>query len=475
MPQGHVGDFGGVLNASTNYERNYNLEGFFGRVLYNFDDKYYFNVNARRDGSSVFHVDNKWGNFYGAGVAWRVGKENFMKDLSWLNEFKLKASYGQQGNDALLYPDYGPHSLERNYYNYQDQYQVTPTPVGGSGPGITPVYFGNKNLKWETNVNMNAGVELSVFDDRFKVNAEYFERNVEDMLYHKNLAPSVSGLPSVPENVGSMENKGYEITMSADVIRNKDLTVSLGVNATHFKNKVTELFQDLPFNDGNFRIEEGYSRYSYYMREFAGVNQTTGAAQWHTEINPSTSLPETGAKFITENYAQASRYRLDKDALPDVYGGFNAGLAYKGFDLNVDFAYQFGGYGVDGNYWSLFSSETGENYHRDAVNLTWTPTNTSAKLPRVDIEDPKQHYSNSSLFLTKLDYVSLQNISLGYTFPKSIVEQIGLNSLRIYGLANNVGLWSKRQGYDPRLSLTGNSTNEYSLFRTISFGMNINL
>lgn len=471
LPSGYVGDFAGIISGTTNYENDYNLEGYFARVLYDYDNKYYLNLSFRRDASSVFHPDNRWGNFYGFGLAWRLSQEKFLQNVSWLDELKLKGSYGQQGNDALLYPGNGPLAGLRNYYAYQSQYEFTPAPVGETTPGLDLVYLGNKDITWETNTNINFGFETALFNNRVQLNAEYFIRKVDDMLFHLPLPPS-SGLTSQPENIGSMENKGFELTINADVIRTKDFTFAVGVNATQFKNEITKLPQDF-IDDGSFRLEEGFSRYSYFMREFVGVNPVNGAAQWYSEINPLTNVAEPGAKYITENFAQATRYRTDKDASPEVYGGFNTSFTYKNFDLNLDFAYQFGGYGIDGSYWGMFGNENGANFHKDTIEKTWTPDNTDATLPRVDNTDPNNYYGASTLFLTKSDYVSLQNISLGYTFSPNVVEKLGLSSLRFYALANNVWLLSARQGYDPRLSLTGNSANEYGLFRTISVGVNL--
>lgn len=471
LPQGYVGDFAGITTDDSNYELDYNLEGYFARALYEYGNRYYVNASVRRDATSVFAPENRWGTFYGFGAAWRVSQESFLTDVKWLNEFKLKGSFGQQGNDNLLYPGYGPASGQRNYYLFQDQYEFTPAQGTATVPGLDLIYLGNKDATWETNTNINAGFETEMFDKRFRLNAEYFIRKVDDMLFHLPLPPS-SGIISKPKNIGSMENKGVELTISGDIVKNDNFTLTLGANATHFKNEITKLPQDF-IDDGNFRFEKGFSRYSYFMREFVGVNESNGNAQWYTQVNPATGLPETGAKFVTENYADATRYRIDKDASPDVYGGFNLGLTYKGFDLNMDFAYQFGGYGVDGAYWNLFAGDTGQNFHRDAIYNTWTPTNTSATLPRVDNTDPSNHYASSTIMLTSSDYVSLQNVSLGYNFSSKLVNTFGLSSMRIYALANNVGLWSKRQGYDPRLSLTGNSSNEYSLFRTVSMGVNL--
>lgn len=449
-----------VMQSATGSGSSYALEGFFSRVTYDYDNKYYLNASIRRDGSSRFHPDNRWGTFYGLGAAWRVSQEAFLNDVSWLDELKLKASYGEQGNDNL--------GIELPYLN---QYSVVSTTDSSLPISFTLVALGNPDITWETTANFNAGFDLSLFNRRLNIEAEYFERRINDMLFQRPL-PVSSGFASIPENIGDMNNKGYELTISADLIRTNDFTLTLHGNATHYKNEITEL----PFNGrennniptGNFIREEGGSVYDFYMREFAGVNPVSGAALWWMD-DPNND----GQRIVTENYADADLYRIGKSAIPDVYGGFGTMIKYKNIDLAVDFAYQFGGYSYDGIWMSGLGVDPGQNFHRD-FNNTWTIDNQTATLPRADVQDPNNHFSGSSLGLVKSDYLSIQNISLGYTFNSKIAESIGFNSLRFYGLVDNVHLWSKRKGFDPRLGgVTGASDNKYGMLRTMSLGVNI--
>lgn len=204
------------------------------------------------------------------------------------------------------------------------------------------------------------------------------------------------------------------------------------------------------------------------MKEFAGVNPANGAALFwmNDDANP-------GERILTENYAEADQYVIDKSGLPDVYGGFGLDLRYKNIDFGVGFAYQFGGYAYDGVWMSMLSPGPGSNIHRD-LSQTWTPANTSATLPRVDVDDPNNYYATSTLGLIKSDHLSIQNISAGYTFDSKVIERLGLSNLRLYGLVDNVHLWSKRKGYDPRMGgVTGGSDNKYSILRTVSLGLNV--
>jgi TonB-linked SusC/RagA family outer membrane protein len=466
LPDSPVLDHAAAYQSSSNYEREYGIEGYLSRVNYDYDRKYYINASFRRDASSVFAPDNRWGNFFGVGGAWRVSQETFMENVDWLTEFKLKASYGEQGNDAILYPR--PQNDTRNYYPYRDQFEVVPS----DQLAIQLVHLGNPDLTWETNANFNAGFDLGLFSNRLVINAEYFSREVKDMLFNTPLPPS-SGNPSFPENVGDMINRGFELTLSGELIRSENVGLSLNFNATHFKNEITRLPQESIINS-QFRYEVGGSVYDYYLREYVGVNAENGNAQWYKNVLNDAGVA-TGERIITEDFAEASFYQFDDSPIPDVYGGFGLDLRVKNFDFGVNFAYQIGGEGYDSVYWQLFnaSGDVGRNLHKDVISQTWTVENPDAPLPRIDTESNFQYGGLSTLYLTDASYLSLQNLSLGYTFGSSMTDAVGINSLRLYALANNVALWSERKGYDPRLSLTGTSSNEYSILRTISIGANI--
>ena len=453
-----------ALNQSNGgYGSSYALESYLSRVAYDYDNKYYINASARRDGSSRFAPSERWGNFYGLGVAWRVSQESFLKNVSWIDELKLKASLGQQGNDDLGYEL--PY-LTQYFVNYTTDSTLPISYISGD-------YLGNKKITWETTTNYNFGFNASFFNRRLNIESEYFVRDITDMLFDKPLPPS-TGFQVTPTNIGDMQNKGIELTIDAEVVKTNDLSITLNLNATSYKNSISEMPDNPTDTDrviaGNFIREEGGGAFDYYMREFAGVNPANGAALFWTNVD---DLDPTAGRILTENFGEADLYRIGKSALPDVYGGFGLNVEYKGFDLGVNFAYQVGGYATDGVWLGGLAVSPGGGIHSDYYN-TWTPTNTNASLPRLDVDDPLNYYGNSTLNLIKSDYLSIQDVSVGYNFNSSMVEKLGLSKLRIYGLADNVFLWSKRQGFDPRQSgVTGASSNNYSLLRTISFGINL--
>ncbi|MCG8702147.1 MAG: TonB-dependent receptor, partial [Bacteroidales bacterium] len=469
-------DGGVITQGLENFEREYNVEGYFSRLTYSYNNKYFFNGSYRLDGSSVFQPDNRWGSFWGLGAAWNVANENFMQGLAdWLNVCKLKASFGQQGNDWVYYPE----TTTRNYYAYRDQFAVV---NNDDNLGINMSYLGNKDLEWEKSSNFNVGFETFWFN-RFGLNFDYFQRNMTDLLYNAPLAPSLGVGGSKPENIGDMVNKGFELELNMEVIRTADLQWDININATHVRNEITALpKEEIP--DGRFQLEVGRSRYDYYLKKFAGVDPENGDALWYKDeiqtdefgdpvLDENGDPVKTGNMVTTSDYSDsADYYYVGKSAIPDLYGGFSTNIRYKGFDFGVAFSYQLGGYGYDRVYWGLFdATEIGQNFTTEAAEDTWTPENTSASLPRLDVGKDDQYYS-SDLYLIKASYLSLKNITIGYTFNLKN-KPAGLQEVRVYGVADNVWLWSKRKGFDPRLSVTGLSTNEYSVLRTISLGVKL--
>ncbi len=459
------------------YNDDYQTEGFLSRLNYGYAEKYFLNASFRRDASSVFHPDHRWGNFYGMGIAWNVTNESFFPKNNFVNNLKLKASYGEQGNDNILYPSYvsldhrGHFSYSRNYKPYLTQYDITSDANGN--PSLRQAYLGNEELKWEVSKNFNAGFEARFFN-RLNLEAEYFVRAVSDMLYNFPLQPA-SGNPSISRNIGDMKNQGVEVTFDVDIIKNQNLGLNFWGNATHYRNKITKLPE--PFVSSYYRFVEGKSIYTYYLREFAGVDQATGTGLWYQGSTDPITKEATGDKTTVAVNSQATQYLSDKTAHPDVYGGFGLNFNYKNWSFSTGFAYQIGGYVYDSVYQGLFSEgvgmgNSGHGLHRDAYN-TWNFNNTTASLPRMTSSDSQQ-YASSDLFLTKADYLSWEEISLSYRLENESIKKLGIQDITLSLMGNNLWVWSKRQGLDPRMTAMGSgyTSNSYSLYRTISFGLN---
>lgn len=467
------------------YSDFYRVEGYLSKFNYSYADKYFVNASYRRDGSSVFHPDNRWGDFFGFGVAWNLTREAFFPKTNVISNFKLKASYGEQGNDNLYYPDYVDfshrefYSFSRNYLPYLTQYDIANNSAGDAL--IKQAYLGNKDLKWEVSKNLNAGFELSLFHNRLNIEAEFFKRAVSDMLYNFPLAPS-SGNPSISRNVGDMENVGWEFSIDASVIRTDNWHLNLWANATTYKNKITRLPESYVSNN-YFRFVEGESTYTFYLREFAGVDSDSGKGSWYVGGADDDGILNGQSRTTTETYTEATKYLSDKTAHPDWYGGFGLNLDYKKWSFATGFAYQLGGYIYDANYMSFFregrgQGRSGGSFHKDIYN-TWTLKNTNASLPYLTSEGASPQYSSSTLGLVGADYLSLENISLSYRLENDALSRVGLQSATFTLLANNLYVWSKRQGLDPRMvqlggsSTNGATSNVYTPLRSVSLGVNL--
>lgn len=435
----------------------YSTKGIFGRVNYSYDDKYFGNVSYRRDASSRFSPENRWGDFYSASAAWLMNKEAFMADLTWVDMLKLKASFGQQGNDNV-----------GNYYAWLDQYGLTG--ADGVFADGTLVYKGNPDLTWETSTSYNVGIDFSVLKDKLSGSIEYFGRTSSDMLYYKPVAGSL-GYTSIPMNVGAMTNSGVEIDLNWNVLKTKDISWSVNANATFVKNKINELHPDLQGKliDGTRIYEEGYSMYRMYLVEYAGVDPTTGLAQYWSKDGDGNPTKVTDYNLALNNR------KATEDLLPKVYGGFGTSIDAYGFDASVQCSYQLGGTIYDSGYQGLMhggtASNGGRNWHKDIYNA-WTPQNTETNVPRLNAND-QYASSTSTRFLTSSNYLSLNNITVGYTLPSNLVRKIDVNKLRVYFAADNVALLSARKGLDPRQSYISATTALYTPIRTISGGISL--
>jgi hypothetical protein len=289
------------------------------------------------------------------------------------------------------------------------------------------------------------------------------------MLYYKPV-PATAGYTEIPMNIGSVRNSGFELDLHGDIIRNADLKWKAYGNITYFKNEILKLHPDLngKWISGSYIYREGSSLYNFYIREFAGVDEATGNSLWYYD-------KADGSRGTTSNWSTATQYEQG-DILPKIYGGFGTSLDAFGFDFSIDFAYQYGGKIIDNTYQVLmhsgYSSDAGRNWHSDILKA-WTPENTKTNVPRLNSLDP---YANaaSDRFLVSSDYIALQNITLGYSLPSKWLNKAKIDKLRVFAVADNVALFSARQGLDPRQSYSvAYSGTLYAPIRSISGGINL--
>lgn len=467
---------GAIIKGNANsYTTEYNNEGWIFRGQYDYDSKYFFSGSFRRDASSRFHPNHRWGNFWSLGGAWIISKESFLQDVTWLDMLKVKVSYGEQGNDNI------------GNFRYTNTYNIVNS---NNMPGATPDSMGNEDITWEKNGNFNAGVEFSMFNGRFTGNIEAFYRKTSDMLMFFPL-PSSFGYTGYYDNIGDMKNTGVEIELGGTPIKTRNFKWDVNFNMTWYKNRISKLPEDRKgqkgyifkddfkldpaygYSSGNYFYGEGESMYSFYTYKYAGVNKENGKALYYKNVyNKDGDVIGTET---TDDYTKASRYIVGT-ALAPVYGGFSTSFAYRDFDLSLAFNYQIGGKVYDSGYAQLmgtpYDSSKGGNIHSDMLNA-WSPENPDSDIPRNMFG---QQYTNatSDRFITDASYLSLENINFGYTLPTKLVRKAYLSKVRVYLACDNVWVWSKRQGLDPRQSFTGGNNNTYyAPIRTISGGLTV--
>ncbi len=454
---------GAIIDSSMGSSMGeYNVEGWFGRAQYNYDNKYFGSVSFRRDASSRFHPDHRWGNFYSVGGAWLISKEDWF-NAPWVDELKIKASYGEQGND----------NLGSSYY-WTDTYSISNS--NGTISLVPSSTKGNKTISWEKNGNFNAGVEFSLFGGRLAGSAEAFYRNTYDMLAWFTL-PASYGYTGYYDNIGNVSNKGVEVELDGTILQGKDFAWTANVNFTAYKNTITKLPEERKtltidgvdgYSSSNYFYGEGEPLYTWYLPMYAGVDENTGEALYYKDVKDE----DGNVTRQTTTSASDADMHLCGSALPWAYGGFGTAFTWKGFDLSLDFQYQLGGKVYDSSYASAMSADKGYQFHTDLLNA-WTPENKVTDVPRIQYNDPYTA-STSDRWLTSGSYISLQNVNLGYTLPKQLLRKAGFAGVRVYVTANNLWVWSKRQGLDPRQSITGSTSNAYySPVRTISGGVSL--
>ncbi|MDE6523861.1 MAG: SusC/RagA family TonB-linked outer membrane protein [Muribaculaceae bacterium] len=449
-----------ILKSNTSYKSMYNVEGYFLRGQYDYDNKYFANASFRIDGSSRFHPDHRWGKFWSLGAAWIITKEDWMPKSNLLNMLKFKASYGEQGNDGI------------GSFRYIDMYDISNS---NDDIAFTFASKGNKDITWETVGNFNTGFEFELFNNRLSAGIEYYYRKTSDMLMWFT-APYEMGYSGYYDNVGDMVNQGIELDLNTTVIALKDFKWNIGLNLTWEKNRVTYLPEEnaamninghAGYMNGVNYIGEGLPVYSWYLKKYAGVGEN-GEALFYKEADDGTI---STTKYLDE----ATFFLIGDTALPDVFGGFSTSFNLYGFDLSAQFNYSIGGKKMDYGYQSLmrapYSSITGFGLHRD-VFKSWTPENTDSNIPMWYFGDDSSA-PTTDYFLINASYLTLKNINIGYNFPSSIIRKLKMSKLRLFASCENVAYWTKRKGFDPRVSFTQGSFGGYSPIRTISGGVQI--
>ena len=429
------------------------------RLNYDYKNKYYLGGSFRTDGSSRFQRDNRWGSFWSISGAWRIIEEKFMSPTKdWLTDLKIRASYGVNG------------TLPSDYFGYMGLSSLTNGYL--EQPGIIQSQLRNDDLQWETNYNLNLGLDFALWN-RINVTLEYYTRTTKNLLMDRPISMT-TGFSSYLMNIGEVKNKGVELEISSTNIQTKDFSWNTTFNISHNKNKIVTLDgMQTEIKSGSQIRKVGKSYRTFYMIEFAGINPETGAPQFYTN-----DVDENGnyIKDITEEINKAHAIVLDKHAEPNAIGGLSNTLRYKWFDLNFMFSYQFGGYSYDN--WAQKTEHGGNDLEANIPSYY----KNSWKKPG-DVTKYELFYEKPSVAMNKVtttrrlhstDFIRLKTLTFGFTVPKDWTRKIGIENVRLYASANNLWTWAAYDYYDPEAVSGGTAIWGTPPLKTVTFGINVN-
>lgn len=495
------------------------MESYLGRLNYVFDEKYYLSASLRGDGSSKFKKD-RWGTFWSVGGGWRLSAENFMESTKqWLDNLKIRASYGVIGNQNAI----GNYSGYRTW-SYGTKYTSTSAGTGTpleDSETFSVGGFVNDALTWENTNTFDAGIDFSIFSRVYGA-VDVYNRVTDNTFYNQPVNYMAVGQETLQSNSAVLRNRGIELELGVDLIRTKDLTWNVSLNGTHFTTVLTDVpegsipakttgLPDYTYeangegwsaggagnasSGGYYLRGEGRDWYNLWIYKYAGVDQETGLPLYFHHVTADDVSAGTyagmkeGDDVKIKNYNLASKYEVGS-AIPKWIGGFTTNLKYKDFDFTAVMAYQLGGkfYSVEyGN--GMYRSSYYLQYNigvlsKDLIGNTWTPENKNAKYPMqwygADYYDGSTFgswkYTDMALF--SASYLRVKNVTVGYTFPKQLLSRLNISSLRVYASGDNLFMFSAAKGIDPSMSLTGGmevGAYTYPTMRTFSVGVNLEL
>jgi TonB-linked SusC/RagA family outer membrane protein len=496
-----LSNFKDVSGNPEGYDQNRRIESYLSRVQFNYDEKYYLDGSFRRDGSSRFHPDYRWGDFYSVGAAWSISQEAFMERFKdQIDYLKLRVNYGETGNDASV-----------GLYGYMGLYDVTQNAM------IDALYKSQleaPDIHWETITSFGAALDGRVFD-RFNFSVEYFDKRTRDMLFDVSL-PLSSGVtvnnsrsPKLTKNIGSVTNQGVEISLNTDIINSKNFRWHVELDATSLKNTVLTIPDEnkvAPYYgviDGDKKYTEGHGLYDFWVYQYAGVDQLSGRAlyefndQEYYLADPNGAAAPEGKKAIPadqiiringKDYVYKTTYAkrdFSGSPIPKVMGNFSTGINYKGLALDVLFTYGWGNKVMDNAYRDLMGmgSTLPEGLHKDVSN-SWNgaPNGMTETSPnRIDknilpILDPTYSVDNnaaSSRWLIDGSYLMFKNVNLSYSLPKQWIRGLELSNVRVNATVENIYLFSARKGLNSQMSFEGQISNMAAAPRIISMGIKV--
>lgn len=450
---------GMTVESVSGSDKTSRMISYLSRANYDYKNKYYLGASFRMDGSSRLDTSNRWGKFWSVSGAWRTIEENFMDPVKdWLTDLRIRASYGVNG------------TLPSDYFGYMGLSSLTEGYL--SQPGITLSQVANKDLQWETNYNLNIGLDFGLWN-RINATLEYYTRTTKNLLMDCPISYT-TGFGSYLMNIGEVRNRGIELEITSKNFVTKDFDWTTSFNLSHNRNKILVLDgEQSQIISGSQIHKVGESYRTFYLIEFAGINPETGAPQFYTN-----DVDENGnyIKDITEDSSEANAIALDKHAEPNIIGGLTNSFRYKWFDLSFMFSYQFGGFSYD--TWAQKTEHGGNDleanipvYYADNWKKPGDVTNYE-----LFIEEPDQAMNKiaTTRRLHSTDFIRLKTLTFGVTLPSEWTRKIGVRNARIYASANNLWTWAAYDYYDPEAVQSGSAIWGTPPLKTVTFGINVN-
>ena len=452
--------------TSEGYSWGNRLVSLLSKLEYSYDDKYYFSSSFRRDGSSRLGANTRWGNFWSVAGSWRMKNEKFLKNINWITNLRIKGSYGVNG--TLPNSNYGHLALYSYGYNYLES------------PGGVVTSVADPDLSWETNYTYNIGFESSFFDGRLAFNAEFFNRDSKNLLQDVEIS-RITGFSTILTNFGAMNNKGVELDLSGDIVRNADWQWNVGINASFIKSKVSKLYGGADIirydptggdKQAQFLYTEGKSPMSFWGKEWAGVDPETGNGMFYMN-NDKPGDGTYNGRAITYNASNATNV-ITGCSDPDVFGGINTSLRWKDLSLDMNFSYSLGGdiynsferYVNDDGY---FSNRT----RAAKVVNRWKKPGDITDVPRITYEAVYSFFSHTSRWLYKNNYIRLKDISLSYNLPSGLLKKVYFSNIRVFASATNLWTLASQDYFDPEGNVYGVQSWQMPIGKTITFGLDI--
>lgn len=472
------------VTGNNSYSEDYRMESYFARVAADFADKYYIEATWRTDGSSRFHKDHRWGQFWSLGGSWRASQEGFIKDANWIDNLSLRLSYGELGNDGLS-----------SYYAWQSFYDLTY--ANASNPGAVVSSLANPEVSWEKKGTWNVGIEGTFFNNFLNLTAEYYNSLTSDMLLSFPM-PTSTGFNGYNANVGSMRNQGFEGTVRLNWLNTGKLRASSTVMAYLNRNKVLALTSDDTITSGSQVIKVGMPIYTYYVPRTAGVDPANGQLLYWAYDKVSEDTVEelkkagkpleidkkpiwwneklqtymTGEEYVTNDKTKAnnSKYYMGSRE-PKFQGSFGSDFQFGPVDFSFLTTFSVGGLTYDSVYAGTMEvTYSGDTWSKHALRRWQKPG---------DITDVPVLLTNSGnlaadRWLVDASYFAIKSIQVGYTLPTNLTKKIGIKSFRVFGVADNIFMFSKLNGLNPQYSISGGTGYGYTPTRTLSFGVDLN-